>query len=213
MKRTSDAGDKRRATLLMCVCVGTLSAMGILTGCKDRKIETYEIAKESMPAAIETADHAAHAQAAAPPGVTTETTGSLSWEAPPHWKPKPVSAMRRASFGVPLADGTEADLSVSVLGGAAGGLAANVNRWRAQLGLPELAADEIPRAAEKVPAGGVTFTLFDLAGNPGGAEVRMLAAVAEFEGQSWFVKLMGHDHCVATEKPAFVAFLRSIKTP
>lgn len=120
--------------------------------------------------------------------------------------------MRRASFGVPMADGTEADLSISVLGGAAGGLPANVNRWRAQLGLSELSADDVARAAETIPASGITFTLFDLAGKVNGAEVRMLSAVAEFEGQSWFFKLTGHDHCVGVEKPAFVAFLRSVKT-
>jgi len=119
--------------------------------------------------------------------------------------------MRRASFGVPLGDGTEGDLSVFVLGGAAGGLPANVNRWRTQLGLPEWSADEITRAAETIAAGGITFTFFDLAGRPNGAETRMLAAVAEYQGQSWFFKLTGHDHCVAVEKPAFISFLQSVK--
>lgn len=211
MKRTKSFGRARCATMMRGACVGGVLAMGILSGCKDRRIESYEIAKEFVPPA--TVGHAGHAHddepglAAAP-----DKASPLSWAAPAHWKPKPASAMRRASFGVPMADGTEADLSISVLGGSAGGLPANVNRWRVQLGLPELSPDEISRTVETISAGGVTFTLFDLAGTPSGSEVRMLAAVTEFEGQSWFFKLTGHEHCVGVEKPAFVAFLRSVKT-
>jgi len=196
--------------MMTAACIGGVFAIGLLSGCKDRRIESYEIAKEFVPAA--SASHAGHAHDDAAPGAAAEAASPLSWEAPLHWKTKPASAMRRASFGVPMADGTEADLSISVLSGAAGGLPANVNRWRAQLGLPELGADDVARGAETIPAGGITFTLFDLAGKVNSAEVRMLSAVAEFEGQSWFFKLTGHDHCVGVEKPAFVAFLRSVKT-
>jgi len=192
-------------------CVGGVLVMGILSGCKDRRIESYETAKEFVPPA--TVGHAGHAHDEAGFAAAPDKASPLSWEAPAHWKAKPASAMRRASFGVPMADGTEADLSISALGGSAGGLPANVNRWRAQLGLPELSPDEISRTAETIPAGGVTFALFDLAGNPSGAEMRMLAAVTEFEGQSWFFKLTGHEHCIGVEKPAFVTFLRSVKTP
>lgn len=193
-------------------CVGGVFAIGFFAGCAERRIESYEIAKELVSSAGGAANHAEHAHSDASAGAAAEAAGPLTWEAPLHWKTKPASAMRRASFGVPMADGTEADLSISVLGGSAGGLPANVNRWRAQLGLPELGAEEIARMAETISAVGITFALFDLAGKPNGAEVRMLAAVAEFEGQSWFFKLTGHDHCIGVEKPAFVAFLRSVKT-
>ena len=212
MKRTSSFRGARGAIVMAVACVGGVIALGLFSGCTERRIESYEIAKEFAPSAGVAASQAGHAHEDATPGAAAEAASHLSWEAPPNWKTKPASAMRRASFGVPMADGTEADLSISVLGGAAGGLLANVNRWRAQLGLPELGADEVARTTETIPAGGVTFALFDLAGKVNGAEVRMLAAVAEFEGQSWFFKLTGHDHCVGVEKAEFVAFLRSVKT-
>lgn len=210
MKRTSSFRDARGAPMITVASFSGILVIASLSGCNDRRIETYEIAKEFAPVAG-AASRAGHADEGAP-APAAERSEPLIWSAPSHWKTKPASAMRRASFGVPLVDGTEADLSISVLAGAAGGLPANVNRWRTQLGLPELGADEIARAAETIPAGGITFTLFDLAGKPNGAEVRMLSAVAEFEGQSWFFKLTGHDHCVGVEKPAFVTFLRSVKT-
>ena len=187
------------------------ATLSLQPGCEDRRTVAYEIAKEFSPAASIplSSSRGTHE---VEPGGGPERAEPLTWTAPAHWKTKTASAMRRASFGVPMADGTEADLSISVLGGAAGGLPANVNRWRAQLGLPELGAADVARGAETILAGGITFTLFDLAGKVNSAEVRMLSAVAEFEGQTWFFKLMGHDHCVGVEKPAFVAFLRSVKT-
>lgn len=208
MKQASGETGGRRVAVAG--YVGAALAVGLLSGCNERRIESYEIAKESVAAAA--VRQAGHADDHAAPTAAAEAAGPLTWEPPPHWKTKPSSAMRVASFGVPMSDGTEADLAISVLGGAAGGLTANVNRWRAQLGLPELGADEIARMAETIPGSGITFTLFDLAGKANGTEVRMLAAVAGFEGQSWFFKLTGHDHCVGVEKPEFVAFLRSVKT-
>ena len=67
--------------------------------------------------------------------------------------------MRHASFAVSMRDEPEADLSISVLGGAAGGLPANINRWRAQLGLPELAPDEVAGSMESISADGLAFHL------------------------------------------------------
>ena len=48
--------------------------------------------------------------------------------------------MRLASYNVPF-DGGVGDLSIIRLAGQAGGDLANVNRWRDQLGLPNI--DEI----------------------------------------------------------------------
>lgn len=200
----------RRNAFLAAGTIGT-GAILFQSGCEDRQVGSHEVAKEFASASVAvSADGPSNAGIGVTP--IDARIEPLSWTAPAHWKTKPASPMRRATFAVPMTDGTEADLSISVLGGAAGGLPANVNRWRTQLGLPELGADEIARAAETIPAGGITFTLFDLAGKANGGEVRMLSAVAEFEGQSWFFKLTGNDHCVGVEKPAFVAFLRSVKT-
>lgn len=120
--------------------------------------------------------------------------------------------MRRASFAVPMHDGSEADLSISVLSGRAGGLPTNINRWRTQLGLAEIAPGEIAETTQLIAADRLTFTLVDIAGQSGGSAIRMLAAIAEFEGQTWFLKLTGPDQGIATEKAAFVAFLRTIKS-
>ncbi|MDO8540174.1 MAG: hypothetical protein Q7S40_06985 [Opitutaceae bacterium] len=208
MNRISSIRDLCGGIALPMVCFAGAVVVALLSGCEDRRIASYEIAKEFAVAAPPAGKVNDRTSVAAP----TEQPESLGWTALAHWKPKPASAMRRASFAVPMSDGSDADLSISVLGGTAGGVPANINRWRAQLGLPELAPGEIVGTTESIPADRLVFTFVDIAGQSGGAAIRMLAAIAEFEGQTWFFKLTGPDQGVAQEKAAFVAFLRSVKT-
>ena len=49
--------------------------------------------------------------------------------------------MRKASFVVEEADGAKVDISATSFPGESGGLLANINRWRGQLGLHALDAD------------------------------------------------------------------------
>ena len=61
---------------------------------------------------------------------------SFIWNVPEHWMPKDKGSLRLASYQIPVLDDF-ADLSVTKFGGDAGGVAANVNGWRKQLGLQE----------------------------------------------------------------------------
>lgn len=188
------------------------ATLSLQPGCEDRRTVAYEIAKEFSPAASIplSSSRGTHE---VEPGGGPERAEPLTWTAPAHWKTKTASATRRASYAVPMNEGSDADLSISVLGGAAGGLPANINRWRAQLALPELPPGEVTGTTESIPAGGLMFTFIDIAGKSGDASVRMLVGAASFEGQTWFFKLTGPDEGVAAEKPAFVAFLRTVKSP
>src|SRR5256885_16234378 len=59
-------------------------------------------------------------------------SGGLRWTLPKGWTQKEAGGMRFATLKPPAA---QVDVSVIVLPGPAGGELANVNRWRAQLGL------------------------------------------------------------------------------
>ncbi len=184
-----------------------------VAGCKDRRIESYVIQKETRPAATAPSGVGRESHADAQSDIAVpDAAAPLAWTAPEHWKPKPASPMRRASFDVPVDSGPAADFSISSFGGAAGGVLNNVNRWRAQLGLAPLAEAQLAANVEVVAANGLSFTVVDLAGQAGGAPVRMLAAIAEFGGDTWFFKLTGPDAGVAREKAAFLEFLHTIKS-
>jgi hypothetical protein len=119
--------------------------------------------------------------------------------------------MRKGSYNVPGADGAAADLSITAFPGDVGGELANVNRWRGQLQLPPLGDAELAATTTAVAHDGLNFVVVDIANpqNPGAG--RILGAFAAYEGATWFFKLKGPDDLVAHEKPAFLAFLQTVR--
>ena len=143
--------------------------------------------------------------------VPTAGGPALTWTAPSHWKPKPATAMRKGSFAIP-GEGGEADLSITAFPGDVGGDLANLNRWRAQIQLPPIAQGEFDSAVQRIERNGLRMTIVDIAGT-GSTAQRILGAMIPHGGATWFVKLTGPDALVAKEKPAFMAFLDTIKAP
>jgi len=189
------------------------AAAFLIAGCKDRRIESYAIKKEPDPAVADRSGGGGglHAETQRAAGAL-DAASPLVWMAPAHWKPKAASAMRRASYDVPMNGGVTADVSISSFGGAAGGVLNNVNRWRVQRGLASLPDDQLAANCEVVAANGLTFTIVDFAGQTSGAPVRLLAAITTFGGDTWFFKLTGPDAGVAGEKTTFLEFLHTVKS-
>lgn len=130
---------------------------------------------------------------------------------PEGWTPVPPGQMRVASFAVKGVDGKQADVSVIPLPGSAGGVPANVNRWRGQVGLPPASEAEIKRMAEAIQISGQPAELYDIAGtNVGNGEaVRILASIQNRDGMAWFFKMTGDEHLVAQQKPTFITYLKT----
>ena len=136
----------------------------------------------------------------------------MSYEVPAGWSESPASAMRVASFKIEK-DGKQADFSVIPLAGQAGGEAANVNRWRGQAGLGPLEEADLKKTAEAVKVAGDAAELYDISGtNPGsGDSMRILCVIQHRDGLAWFYKLSGDADLVASQKPALLAFLKSVE--
>jgi hypothetical protein len=195
----------------------------VFAGCRDKEITAYRAPKEApVPAAPAATtgnmgnmpvDHPPVGENAPAPGpdmannaVPTASGSGLTWTAPASWTPKALGAMRKGSFSLKTG-GAEADLSITSFPGATGGLEANLNRWRGQVGLNPLSPDEVIAATEKFEANGLQFTVVDYAGNGN----RLVGAIVPYGGNSWFFKLMGPDAPVASLKTGFVEFLHTVK--
>ena len=165
---------------------------------------TAQSGTSSAPTPASTAPNDMRGQVAPPPQVDLPT-----WEPPAHWKASGPRPMRLASFEVPnTSGGTPGDLSISSLSGAAGGLAANVNRWRNQAGLPPLDDSALAKESEKIElSGGGSATLVDVRG----ASKRILGVIAPRGENTWFYKLTGDDALVTKERDAFIKFVKSVK--
>jgi hypothetical protein len=141
---------------------------------------------------------------------------TLPHEAPEGWVLDPGRAMRAVSYK--LGESGETECYVAILGGAAGGEEANVNRWLQQLGGEALSSEEFA-ALERVTVLGRPSVLVQGRGSfrgMGGESVddaTLLGVVCTLEGETWFVKMVGPTDEVVAARDEFVAFCKSLEKP
>ena len=135
------------------------------------------------------------------------------WQPPANWQEVPGGTFLVAKFQVKGAEPAQAAVNVSSSPGEGGGLAANVNRWRQQLGLPQATEDEIAKSVQQAEAGGEKIWWADLKGTDAktGQPARLVAAMVPRAGRSWFYKLMGDESVVGRELDAFTKFVQTVK--
>jgi hypothetical protein len=137
------------------------------------------------------------------------------WTVPADWQQGNPSSMRRATFLVKGADGQSAEIAVSVFPGDVGGLMANINRWRGQIGLGPVAPDEIAGITSDLNVNGTKATVVDFkadAAPPGKTQPpRMVVVTVPNAGNSWFFKMTGDAPLVGAQKDSFLQFVKSVK--
>ncbi len=187
--------------------LAALALLALIASCGRDDVKVYRVAKENPPALPQAGMPAGH------PDVSTAGNPQLKWKTPEGWSEVPPSQMRVASFNIRGKEGKQADVSVVPLGGPAGGDAANVNRWRGELGLSPQTPDELQKIAHKIEVAGQPAELYDIVGkNPGTSEpTRTLGAIQHRDGTAWFFKMKGDDQLVAEQKPAFLELLKSFQ--
>ena len=217
--------------------ISALAALSAASGCRDAKIATYRIPKETPPAAAVNAQSAdPHAGLGIPPvnalppagapalpgmsgnmastPVPTATGGDLAWTVPAGWQSRPASAMRKATFILTGATaGEQAELSVTAFPGDVGGNLANLNRWRQQLQLAPIAAADLDAALTHLHVGDLHIEVAELLGpaSDGKPAQRVLGAIVPSNGATWFFKLTGPDALVAAKKAEFLAFIQTLQ--
>ena len=200
-----------------------------VAGCHRDEVKTYRVAKDqnqpqpqSAPAMSTDSPnptlppgHPDISSASAAPGFAASGSAQpqLTWKTPEGWTEVPSGEMRVASFKIQGQNGKQADVSVIPLPGLPGSDEANVNRWRGQAGLSSVSPDELKKSVESVEAGGQPAQLYDIAGqNPGsGDATRILGVIQHRTDAVWFFKMTGDADLAEQQKPAFVAFLKSVK--
>ncbi len=154
----------------------------------------------------------------------TEKAAELSFGVPSEWETLAVkSPMRVAQFVVP-GPGGDAEMVVFRFAGGAGGIDANIARWKGQFVAPEgKTVDDLTKTTN-FEAGALKVTLVDISGRynapamPGGPEMvdatdqRMIAAIIEGAGDPFFFKLLGAEKTIALWAKPFEDGLRAAKT-
>ncbi|MCL4786027.1 MAG: hypothetical protein KJ070_04425 [Verrucomicrobia bacterium] len=183
-----------------------LSLIVLAVGCGREEPKVYRIPKES--AALPPAQGLPHGH----PEINTAKP-KLSWTLPEGWVEGGAGQMSLANFNISGDGGKQAQVSVTPLQGLAGKEVPIVNMWRHQVGLPELAAEEVQRQLQEVEIAGEPGKMFEVASPPDASNppLRIVTAMVHRGDTSWFYKLQGDADLVAAQKTAFVAFLKSVK--
>lgn len=184
------------------IVLGLAASAAWLTGCgDDADVRSYDVPK----------DQHAETESQGPP---PHSNAPIDWDIPEGWRKLPgTRPMRVATFE---ADGP-IQIAVSVLPGDAGGILANVNRWRGQLGLGPIARNDMDKHVESLAIEGSEAYLVDLTESATTAEGdqrrRIIVAVVPLDEATWFVKAVGHSPVIEPQKDAIASFARSFRVP
>ncbi len=199
----------------------SLGSALVFTSCGEPEIRSYsvdpaEAKAEAEPAASATppaaeADGMAPPAPGDPPMATTEGS-EVTWGTPPNGTAVDPGSVRKGSFTIPGDDGTELDLSITAFPGDVGGIIANVNRWRGQLGLPELTATEMTPEIVTIGdgEGDLGMMVFDMAGGDAPDSPATSAAILPMSDNTWFFKLSGTSAAVSGYRGSFITFLKTV---
>ena len=176
------------------------TAMGLLTvmltvgvsGCEKPKIHAYRVPKPE--------------KTIAPAPVPPARPQGVAWSVPESWvqveNPNP---QRVATFK----DKKGLEIAINAFPGDVGGLLANINRWRGQIGLEPTDQAALAQLTESMTSeAGAEVVIADIAGS----ENRLVGAIIKpGDGQSWFVKAIGDTQSIEQAKPEIIAFAKTFR--
>jgi hypothetical protein len=142
----------------------------------------------------------------------------LEHSVPDGWRPRPAKGFRLLDMGLPGQG--EASCLVSYMPGGAGGVVANVNRWRRQMGMDEPLTPEQVAALPRVMFLGQSATLLELEGTYSDSMKgltregwKLVGAMAPLMDGMAFVKLTGPKAEVEQQQANFASFVASLRLP
>lgn len=137
----------------------------------------------------------------------------LQWDTPAGWEQAPAKPMRLVTY---TARGGTCECRAFVLSGVAGGVDANINRWREQMNRPPLSTEELAALA-RWPVLGREAVYVEIQGDYTGmtGETQpgqlFLGVVAPYKDSTLFVIMVGPEAEMAQEKDNFAAFCKSMR--
>jgi hypothetical protein len=192
----------RQSALLLLTATAVLGAFG----CKKEGVQVYQAPKDPPEAQTREAVAPAPAEKGKPP-----------WTVPDGWSEAAAGGdMRIASYAVTAGDGRKLDISVVPLSGPAGTDLDNINRWRNQVGLGPITADQLAGLVQKAEIGKMEGKLVDLASEKpmldGKYKSRLLVATLSLPDTTVFFKMFGEDGLAQENRAKFVAWIKSVST-
>ncbi|MEO5914059.1 MAG: hypothetical protein ABIS50_07490 [Luteolibacter sp.] len=182
----------------------------VLGSCKDNEIRTYKVATDS--ASGNSAAVPAGPMGGVPKGETAQDdaarSGSVVWQAAADWKQEQAGQFLTAAYTLPGGG----RVTISKLPGDGGGLAANINRWRGQMGLKPLADKEVSGQPLKIAGSDAEILLFNLTSESSADDADgILAGVLPLKSETWYFKFTGPVGVLKKSGGIFMEFLQTVR--
>ena len=139
----------------------------------------------------------------------TVSDENMKWDTPSNWSISSSTKMRLASYNIPFSNGY-GDLSIMILAGDGGGVQANVNRWRSQIGLGPQSLNDINKASEERSNDLGTYQIFYII-NSQKMDKAFICAVMPSGLNTTFVKLSIESKGINEVKNDFISFCDSFR--
>ena len=136
-----------------------------------------------------------------------QSTELFSWNVPDNWIQANTTPFSQANYLIPSPEGS-ADITVSYFEGNAGGIEANINRWRMQLGLQELSKEQIDLIGETFSSKIGQYTIYKII-NPDNNKSGFLCSIIPTKNHTIFIKLKTYPETIDYLKEQFIKFSSS----
>ncbi len=189
----------------------------ILSACKpEPKIATYEVKSENSAALAKASEAPSNKMNAMKGDASMQAEvasfGEPKWGSiPKTWTASAPNPMRKGSWSITQADGSKAEIAVTVFPGDVGGDVANVNRWRGQLGLEKVGEDKIKSDQNSINVGNLSGRVYQLISTDG--KKSTTAVILPKNNATWFFKLTGDTGLVSAEKESFLKMVTQTQLP
>ena len=132
------------------------------------------------------------------------------WTVPDDWEELTPTTIRKGNFRIAGPDRV-AEITVTAFPGDVGGLEANLNRWRRQVGLPPAPMDTLREGLEEIEIDGSPAQFVELIASPGAQSNGIAGAIIPRRSHTWFVKMVGDTTLLREQEPNLMGFLQSIR--
>ncbi len=188
-----------------------LGSILITIGCGDSEIEEHHVPKGveriARPSPVDRNPVTDPGQND-PSGDVRPVTDLEPWDVPDRWRRVPGQRpMRVATFEIPLEHET-VEVAVTRFPGDVGGVLANVNRWRGQMGLPAIGEGDLPAVVTRFASSGFDGYAIRVRG-----QTQHMLAAGVYEAskdRTWFVRVTTRPELADQVEGEVFGFARSI---
>ncbi|MBI1349253.1 hypothetical protein GC163_23535 [bacterium] len=147
----------------------------------------------------------------APATVPEAGNTGVKAEPPEEWRTGRVGGMRKAAYE--YSEGNQSvEITIIDLAAEAGERLPNVNRWRGQVGLEPVTADELAASMKSLDMGPLKGDYVELIGDVKAERPQtIMGVIVEHADKAWFIKLQGDSALALSQKANFEAFAKSVR--